>query len=104
MMTGMWSQKALAHLQWREANPDVQVLDLSMREITNDGPGTAQKVYDFLGMTLSTNALGAMQHWEEKNPIEKHGKNTYTAQGFGTTDDDIREAFAPYIERYADFL
>jgi hypothetical protein len=98
-MTGLFGYKAMEHMKWRDANPDVQVLDLSMQEITRDGLGTAQKVYDFLGMSLSPVAKNAMQRWEQNNGIEKHGRNVYSAEGVGTTDADIRQAFAPYIER-----
>jgi Sulfotransferase family len=103
-MTGLFGYKAMEHMKWRDANPDVQVLDLSMQEITRDGMGTAQKVYDFLGMPLSPAAKTAIQLWEQNNGIEKHGKNVYTAEGVGTTDDDIGKAFAPYIERYSKYL
>ncbi len=46
-MTELFGYKALQHVKWRDLNPDVQILNLSMREITNDGIATAQKVYDF---------------------------------------------------------
>ena len=103
-LTEIFSQKALVHVKWRASNPEVPVLDLSMREISVDGVGTAQKVYDFLGMPLSAAAKTAIQDWEERNPFEQHGRNVYSAEGVGTTTDDIRRAFAPYIERFAEFL
>jgi len=103
-LTQIFSHKALEHVKWRASNPDVQVLDLSMREISVDGVGTAQKVYDFLGMSLSAAAKTAIQNWEERNPLEQHGRNIYSAEGVGTTEGDIRQAFAPYIERFAEFL
>jgi len=103
-LTGLFSHKALEHMKWRDSHPDVQVLDLSMREITQDGIATAQKVYDFLGMPLSSTAKAEIQGWEQRNPIEKHGRNVYTAEGVGTTDDVIRQAFAPYMERFSEFL
>jgi hypothetical protein len=103
-LTGIFSHMALEHIKWRDRHPEVEVLDLSMREITVDGVGTAQKVYDFLGMPLSAAAKSAIQNWEKRNPIEQHGKNVYSAEGVGTTEDDIRHAFAPYIERFSAFL
>jgi hypothetical protein len=103
-LTGIFSHKTLEHMKWRDSHSEFGVLDLSMREITEDAIGTAQKIYDFLGMTLSSIAKAEIQNWEQRNPIEKHGKNVYTAEGFGTTDDDIRRAFRPYIERFSEFL
>lgn len=103
-LTGIFSHKAMEHIKWRDSHPQFKVLDLSMREITVDGVGTAQKVYDFLGMPLSSTARTAIRKWEQRNPLEQHGKNVYSAEGVGTTEDDIRRAFAPYIERFEEFL
>jgi hypothetical protein len=103
-LTGIFSQMALQHMKWRDDTPGLEVLDLSMREITLDGVGTAQKVYEFLGMPLSAAARTAMENWEKRNPIEHHGKNVYSAEGVGTTEDHIRQAFAPYIRRFSEFL
>jgi hypothetical protein len=103
-LTGIFSHKAVEHVKWRAANPEVPVLDLGMREISVDGVGTAQKVYDFLGMPLSAAAKTAIRNWEARNPHEQHGRNVYSAEGVGITEDAIRQAFAPYIERFAEFL
>jgi hypothetical protein len=103
-LTAHFAHKALEHTQWRESVPNAPVLDLSMREITVDGPGTARKVYDFLGMPLTPAAESAMRSWERDNQLEKHGRNLYAAEEIGTTEAAIRKAFAPYIERFAEFL
>jgi hypothetical protein len=99
-----FSSVALAHMQWRDAHPEYEVLDLSMREITEDGIATAQKVYDFLNIPLSAAAKTEMRNWEQRNPPEKHGRNVYSAEGVGTTDDEIRQYFAPYIERFSNLF
>jgi hypothetical protein len=104
LLTQRFSYVTLAHMQWRDSHPEYQVLDLSMREITQQGIATAQKVYDFANIPLSPRAISEMQKWEQRNPVEKHGRNIYTAESVGTTDEAIRAAYAPYIERFSDFL
>ena len=104
ILTSSFSYMTLEHMKWRDANPEFTVLDLSMREITQNGIATAQKVYDFINIPLSSSAKFEIQKWEERNPIDKHGRNIYSSESVGTTDDEIRQAFAPYIERFSDFL
>ncbi len=99
-----WSWSAMEHMAWRDRHPDIQVLDLSFREVTEDGVGTVRKVYDFLGMPLSDAAIECVEEWERKNPKDKHGRGVYSAAAMGSTEDEIRQAFAPYVERFAAYL
>ena len=92
------------HMAWRDSHADVPILDLSFREINEDGVATAKKVYDFLDMPLSRAAEDGMRNWEQNNRREKHPKSNYSAEGIGTTDAAIREACKPYIDRYAEFF
>jgi hypothetical protein len=103
-LSRQFSYTTLAHMQWRDSHPEFEVLDLGMREITQDGIATAQKVYDFLNIPLSSTAKLEMRQWEERNPVEKHGRNIYSAEGVGTTDAEIRQDFAPYIERFSNLF
>lgn len=100
----LFSHCASVHLQWRDSKPDVEILDLGFREVTEDGIGTARKVYDFLGMEFTPVAEKAMRDWESDNPKDKHGKGVTNAASIGTTDEKIRERFAPYMERFAKFI
>ena len=45
-----------------------------------------------------------MREWSERNPRNKHGGHSYSAEKFGTTDDAIRTRFADYVERFAPLL
>lgn len=103
-LSQMFANLAEQHMEWRDDNPDVQVLDLSFREINEDGIGTARKVYEFIGMPLSTSAENAMRKWELNNPREKHGKNVYSAEAIGTSDQDIHQTFSSYLKRFARFV
>lgn len=92
------------HVKWRDSHPDIQVLDLSYREINEDGMNAVRKVYDYFGMPLSTAAEKAMQEWEQENKQHKHGKNVYSIEAMGATETSLRLAFASYIQRYSQYI
>ena len=100
LLIQMFGLMASEHLKWRDANPDVAILDLSFREITENGPDAARKVYDFLGMPLPDESKLVMRNWESNNERDKHGKNAYATESAGSSGYAIRQAFAPYIQRY----
>jgi Sulfotransferase family len=102
-VTEMFAQGARQHMKWRDSSPQSQILDLSFNEINVDSLGTVRKVYDFFGMTLSPKAEAAVLNWEKNNPRDKHGLNKYSAAAIGTTEENIRKAFTPYIERYSTY-
>lgn len=102
--TSLFAQAAAAHLRWRDAHPEVPVLDLAFDEISHDGIAAARKVYAFLGLELTPRAVSAMARWQDDNGRDKHGKSAYSASALETTETDIRKAFAPYIERFSALL
>ena len=103
-MIGMFAYAASEHLRWREANPQVEILDLAFDEITRDGASAARKVYDFLGLPLSAHAVSAMRDWERRNGQDKHGTHRYSADEVGLSQTAINEAFAPYKTRFAEWI
>lgn len=103
-MLGHLSSSMDRHMAWRARNPDIEVLDLSFREIVQDGAATARKVYDFAGMALSPEALQVMLGWEADNPKDKHGSAKYSAEEVGSTDEEIRRTFSRYTDAFAQYL
>jgi hypothetical protein len=57
-----------------------------------------QRIYDELGMEFSRGVRPSMEAWLERNRRGAHGEHRYTAEEFGLTDDQIRDAFAPYLQ------
>jgi hypothetical protein len=103
-LTGIFSQCAIAHIEWRDRHPEVPVLDLSYKEINEDGMSAARRIYEFLDMPLSTDAERAMQRWQQDNGKDKHGKNIYSNEDLGIPEGEMRRLFAPYLDRYAAYL
>lgn len=100
----MFSHCADEHLRWRAGAPTNPMLDISFREITEHGVDTVRKVYDFLGMPFTAAAEQGVRDWEAVNPKDKHGKASYSAAALGSTDEEIRKAFLPYIEQFKPYL
>lgn len=98
------SHQTAEHIRWRDANPDVPVLDLSFSELTQDGLATVEKIYDFLGMEFSETSRANVAAWEARNPREKHGRTSYSPDDIGRSQSDINAAFAAYNERFANYL
>lgn len=96
----LW-MRTRAHMEWRNAHPEVPVLDIGFKQITFQGMTAARRVYDHLGMAMSPQAERGMRAWEAANQRDKHGRNVYTT---GADEARIRELFKTYIERYSAFL
>jgi hypothetical protein len=75
-------------------------LDIGQPELEADGIRTAERIYDFAGLHLGDEVRAAMVDWDEQNRVGSRGPHRYTPEEFGLTAQEIRDAFAEYIERY----
>ncbi|MBB4642800.1 sulfotransferase family protein [Rhizorhapis suberifaciens] len=89
-----------SHMEWRDRNPDIQILDVGFNDVVKNGEATIKKIYDFAGMDLTEGALDGIREWETENPKGKHGESKYSAQDVGSTDEAIRQAFSSYNSRF----
>jgi hypothetical protein len=94
-----WScDRALAA---RERIPASQVTDVAFSESVADPIGTAGRVLGAVGLDLDDRAVAAMEAWiAQDRKRESLPTHRYTAADFGLTNDQIRERFAAYGERY----
>lgn len=98
------ADQTLRHIKWRDSHPNAEVLDLSFGEVTQDGIGTLRKIYEFLDMDFSETSLANAHAWETRNPREKHGRTSYSADEVNRTDEEIREAFSAYVDRFSAYM
>ena len=92
------------HLRWRDAHPEADVLDLGFKEITTDSIGTAEKVYDFLGLEFTADMKNEIAQWDRQHPRNKFGKLVYSLEMFGLDEYKVNDAFSEYRERFAKYL
>lgn len=99
-----FSSDAKANMAWRDANPDIEVFDLSFDDINKRPKKVLHEIYEFLEIPLSKEIESNIDNWEKDKTRNKYRKNIYTPEMFGLTETQILDAYAPYIERFNDYM
>jgi hypothetical protein len=87
-------------MAYREQAGDERFLDLWFRDTVSQPLAEIQKVYDFLGMSLTPEAQGEMTQWQEFNRRELRPPHEYTLDQFGFTEAGLREQFREYRDTF----
>jgi len=95
-----WARALDRFLAVRDRASPSQFLDLGFESIEADPLGTVERVYDFLGWPLTTQARTAMQNFLAANPKDKHGVHSYTLEQFGLSRATETIRFKSYCERF----
>jgi hypothetical protein len=95
-----FSQAAIAGTETRARIGDDRFIDVSQHEMNADALAVAERIYDFADLTLTPEHRATVAAWAEENRAGSRGAHEYTAAQYGLTDDEIREAFGPYLEVY----
>lgn len=85
---------------WRDANPEVVIVDVHYSELIADPIGTAARLYAAFGLDLPDATKQAM---ESHLATDHHGKGParrYGLADFGLCEADIEAAFGAYIDRH----
>jgi hypothetical protein len=84
----------------RERIGEARFIDVHHRDLAADAMGTLRRIYDALGLELSTSVENAVVEWQEANRAGAHGVHRYTAQEYGLTVDQIRSDYDFYIRHF----
>jgi hypothetical protein len=84
----------------RAAIGDHRFLDVRQTDLEADPVGTAERIYDFVGLEFPGVTRAAMGQWEVANRRGTRGQHRYAAEEYGLTKDAIRTAFGDYIRRF----
>jgi len=95
-----FAQAAVRGTDARQRIGDERFIDVDQQEMHASAVGVAERIYDFAGLTLTDEMRETIAVWSEQNRVGSRGAHTYTAEQYGLTDDEIRDAFAPYLEEY----
>ena len=95
-----WARALEKFLGVRDRAPASQFLDINFEAIESDPLGTVERVYDFLGWPLTSEARTAMQSFLAANPKNKHGVHSYTLEQFGLSRKVEMLRFRNYCERF----
>ena len=80
--------------------PEQQQFDAFYGDISSDWRAVVQRLYAWLGMELSEDALTAMGAWIESNAQHKHGAHKYALEDFGLEPAAVDETLMFYRQRY----
>ena len=91
------------HMEWRDENPDVEILDLSFHDINNNTLDVLKTVYDYLDIELTDDVRDQVKAWDKEQKASHKGAK-YSLEEFDLTQEEIYKAFEPYTERFEKFL
>lgn len=83
----------------RAAHRD-QVMDVIHGDFHRDPMRVIRRIYPFIGAELTPEVEAAMQARIAAAPEAQHGAHRYDATDFGITEEEIRDQFTDYIERF----
>ena len=95
-----WARALDKFLAVRDRAPAAQFLDIDFDAIERDSLGAVERVYDFLGWPLTSEARTAMRNFLAANPKNKHGVHSYTLEQFGLSRATETARFRSYCERF----
>ncbi|TAL03193.1 MAG: sulfotransferase [Rhodospirillaceae bacterium] len=79
---------------------ECRFLDIHYRDLERDPVACVRRVYDHAGLTFAAEADAAVGRWVVDNRKGKHGKHRYLLAEYGLTQNEVRAAFARYIDRF----
>jgi len=86
--------------RFRDANPDVQIVDVKYADLVGDPLATMERVYGAFGDELTGQARSAMQAHVDSRPKGRFGSHRYDLDEFGLDGPALADRFAGYVERY----
>ncbi len=85
---------------FRDAHPDLPIIDVQYANLVRDPVATVARIYDAAGRPLDEGAAKAMAAHVAANPKGRFGAHRYDVAEFGLDAGAVRERFADYIARY----
>ena len=94
-----WANAVRKAEQVRTAYPG-QILDIVHGDFHRDPKAVIAHIYAFIGMDLTDQAITAMAQRIVEKPELKHGAHRYDIADFGPTEDEVRDRFGDYVQRF----
>lgn len=74
--------------------------DVHHAEFLRDPMGVVRKIYERFDLALSPEAERRMRAWIAESPTSRHGEHRYDLTDYGVTAQQVKDRFAPYLERH----
>jgi hypothetical protein len=89
-----------ACVQFRNALPDHQTIDVRFDEFMQDDVAMVRRIYELAGQPFTAGAASSMTTFMEAHPRGRHGGVVYDLDEFGLERDQLRESFSFYVDRF----
>jgi len=97
----LWSDAMTKYMAHRDALGDhVEIVDANYSDIERDPTEIIREVHRRRDQTVTPEREQIMAAWDAENPQHRFGKHIYSLERYGLTEESVREAFGPYIERF----
>jgi len=77
-----------------------KVLDVVHGDFHRDPMKTLETIYDFIGMEIADELRPLLQERIDEKPELQHGVHRYKITDYGMTEEEAREPFGDYIQRF----
>jgi hypothetical protein len=94
-----WSHAVRKAERVRQQHPG-QVLDIVHGDFHRDPMGVLERIYAFIGMEIIDDVRAGFAKRIGEKPELSHGVHRYNIADYGMTEEQVREPFGDYIERY----
>lgn len=99
-----WARKfahGMSHtMAVRQQCSDDRFLDLWFHDTVSQPLVEIHKIYDFLGMELTSEAQVEMEQWQDFNQRELRPSHDYTIEQYGFTESGLQSQFREYRDRF----
>jgi hypothetical protein len=103
-MLALWNHGQERLMKYRADHPELDVYDLSYRELAADPVTAVRGIYRHFGIDFNPRSESGIRAWLAHNPADKHGRHTYRLEDYGLSERDVKDAYGPYIETYRDYM
>jgi hypothetical protein len=95
-----WTEGMRRGLAARDRLGEARFVDVTNDEVVKRPIETFERIYDFLGMSLTPQLRQALADYNARNAPGNFGAHRYTPEEYGLSADGIRAAFREYIDRF----
>jgi hypothetical protein len=88
----------------RDPRIDAAVLDIAYRDLVVDPAGTVRRIYERFDLPWSDDYGEVVEQRMHESAGEHQGQHRYTLEEFGLDEDELRDRFPAYRERFGDLL
>jgi hypothetical protein len=99
-----FSSAVRRHMAWRQAHPEIAVLDVAYSDVERDPIKVVRQSYDFLHLPLTPEVLQSIESWLSRDTHGQDLRHDYSLEACGLTSEAIRLAFADYIRAFGAYL